>query len=182
MNQGVVFCQGISTFRVYYTYRIVVANTKKETKMSLPHNSTNLRNRVKKLYLPKTKALYPLFEVVSNSIHAIQEKKDLNVNFKGKIRIIAIRNGNVETLKKISNIEEYPINSFQIIDNGIGLNKENIKSFAEFDSEKKAEIGGKGVGRLICLKAFQKITVESIYQINEEFKLLKFGLYVVYNG
>lgn len=142
--------------------------------MSLPHNSTNLRNRVKKLYLPKTKALYPLFEVVSNSIHAIQEKKDLNVNFKGKIRIIAIRNGNVETLKKISNIEEYPINSFQIIDNGIGLNKENIKSFAEFDSEKKAEIGGKGVGRLICLKAFQKITVESIYQINEEFKLLKF--------
>lgn len=142
--------------------------------MPLPHNSTNLRNRVKKLYLPKTKALYPLFEVISNSIHAIQEQQIVNPKFKGKIKIIAIRNGDVETLKKISNIEDYPINSFEIIDNGIGLNEENIKSFSEFDSEKKAEIGGKGVGRLICLKAFKKLSIESIYKTGVNFKMLKF--------
>jgi len=142
--------------------------------MTLPHNSTNLRNRVKKLYLPKTKALYPLFEVISNSIHAIQEHQILQPDFKGEIKIIAIRNGNVETLRKISNIEEYPINSFEIIDNGIGLNEENIKSFSEFDSEKKSEIGGKGVGRLICLKAFKKLSVESIYQSGFTYKMLRF--------
>lgn len=142
--------------------------------MSLPHNSTNLRNRVKKLYLPKTKALYPLFEVISNSIHAIQEQQILKPDFKGKIKIMAIRNGDVEALKQISNIEEYPINSFEIVDNGIGLNEENIKSFSEFDSEKKAEIGGKGVGRLICLKAFKKLSVESIYKSDITFKMLHF--------
>lgn len=140
-----------------------------------PHSSTNLRNRVNKLYLPKTKALFPLFELISNSIHAIQErKKEFKNDIKGKIIIKTIRNGDVEILKQTSDIEEYPINSFEVIDNGIGLNEENIKSFAEFDSEKKAEIGGKGVGRLICLKAFQKIVVESIYFENKSFKLRKF--------
>ncbi len=141
----------------------------------LPHSSTNLRNRVNKLYLPKTKALYPLFEIISNSIHAIQErKKEINKNFQGKIIITIIRNGDLEVLKQASNIEEYPINSFKIVDNGIGLNDDNIKSFAEFDSEKKAEIGGKGVGRLICLKAFQKIIIESIYFEDNVHKLRKF--------
>ena len=68
-----------------------------------PNSSTNLRNRVKKLYLPKTKALYPLFEIISNSIHAIDEKKvELNdQNFKGKIEIKIIRNGSEEILKKL---------------------------------------------------------------------------------
>lgn len=140
-----------------------------------PHSSTNLRNRVNKLYLPKTKTLLPLFEIISNSIHAISERKSVfNTDFQGKIVIKVIRNGDEKTLKKVRNIEEYPINSFQIIDNGIGLNEDNMVSFAEFDSEKKAEIGGKGVGRLICLKAFRKIVIESIYFEDEEFKLRKF--------
>ena len=140
-----------------------------------PHNSTNLRNRVNKLYLPKTKALLPLFELISNSIHAIEERKrELENDINGKIFIEIIRYGNVKALKETKDIEQYPINSFQVIDNGIGLNEENIKSFAEFDSEKKAEIGGKGVGRLICLKAFQKIVIESIYFEDNSFKIRKF--------
>lgn len=130
----------------------------------LPKNSTNLRYRVQKLNLPRTKALYPLFEIISNSIHAILEAQVLNSKLKGKIKINTIRNGDEQTLKEIPNIEDYPINSFLVIDNGIGLNEENITSFAEFDSEKKVDIGGKGVGRLICLKAFNRLEVESIYQ------------------
>lgn len=142
----------------------------------IPHSSTNLRNRVNKLYLPKTKALYPLFEVISNSIHAIQERKnEIGDDFNGEIIIKSIRNGDEETLKQISDIEEYPINSFEITDNGIGLNDANLKSFAEFDSEKKAEIGGKGVGRLICLKAFSKLVIESTYKQNGHYKTRTFN-------
>lgn len=138
----------------------------------LPKSSTNLRYRVQKLNLPRTKALYPLFEVISNSIHAIQER---NANsFKGKIEVKAIRNGDEEVLKQILDIEQYPINSFLVTDNGIGLNKENLVSFAEFDSEKKLAIGGKGVGRLICLKAYNKLIVESIYQNGTSLKLRRF--------
>ena len=140
----------------------------------LPKSSTNLRYRVQKLNLPRTKALYPLFEIISNSIHAIQEREELETTFKGKIEIKAIRNGEEEALKQISDIEQYPINSFSVTDNGIGLNKENLVSFAEFDSEKKLAIGGKGVGRLICLKAYNKLIVESIYQNGTSLKMRKF--------
>ncbi len=140
----------------------------------LPKNSTNLRYRVQKLNLPKTKALFPLFEIISNSIHAIQEKQLIESTLNGKITIRTIRNGDEIALKQSSDIEQYPINSFEVLDNGIGLNEENIISFAEFDSEKKADIGGKGVGRLICLKAFNKLIVESIYQNGSSLKLRKF--------
>lgn len=125
-------------------------------------NITNLRNRVNKLYIPKTKPLLPLFEIVSNSIHAIFEKKEY-YNFDGKILINLIRNGAPEILEESININDYPIKSFEIIDNGIGLNSENFQSFQEFDSEKKSKIGGKGVGRLVCLKLFKKLHVESYY-------------------
>ena len=39
---------------------------------------------------------------------------------------------------------------------------------------KKQKLGGKGVGRLICLKAFQKILIESIYFEDNSFKIRKF--------
>lgn len=132
-------------------------------------NITNLRSRVNKLYIPKTKSLLPLFEVISNSIHAIIEKRALINNYQGKIIINLIRNGDPEVLKKLEEIDKYPIKSFEIIDDGIGLNNENLNSFKEFDSEKKAKIGGKGIGRLVCLKLFSKMILESTYVENNKF-------------
>jgi hypothetical protein len=141
----------------------------------LPKNSTNLKNRVNKLHLPRTKPLLPLFEIISNSIHAIQEKgNEENNNFLGKIEVTIIRNGDEKTLKELPDVDKYPIHSFQIKDNGIGFNNENIVAFAEFDTERKAKIGGKGIGRLVCLKGFHKIIVESVYQENTAFKIRNF--------
>ncbi len=58
----------------------------------IPLSSTNLKNRVNKLYLPKTKPLHALFEVISNSIHAINEKKEkIDKNFKGKITNVRLK-------------------------------------------------------------------------------------------
>ncbi|MDR6734507.1 ATP-binding protein [Sphingobacterium sp. 2149] len=130
-------------------------------------NITNLRNRVNKLYIPKTKPLIPLFEVISNSIHAIFERNESD-KIDGKIIINLIRNGSVDLLKESNNIDSYPIKSFEVIDNGIGLNSENFVSFQEFDSEKKSKIGGKGVGRLVCLKLFNKLRIESFYIENSQ--------------
>lgn len=132
-------------------------------------NITNLRSRVSKLYIPKTRAMLPLFEVVSNSIHAILEKKEIDNNFHGKIEINLIRQGADDALKQLDNIDKFPIKSIEIIDNGIGLNDDNFISFKEFDSEKKAKIGGKGIGRLVCLKLFSKMVVESIYEEDNSF-------------
>ena len=152
-------------------------NSSEDIALALPTSSTNLKNRVSKLYLPKTKPLLPLFEITSNAIHAIAEKEekrlDKDQNYRGEIVIDIIRNGQPEILKKLPDVDEYPINSFKISDNGIGLNEENFTSFKEFDSEKKLAIGGKGTGRLICLKAFHNLHVESIY-FNGEFFLRRF--------
>ncbi|RAI97695.1 histidine kinase/DNA gyrase B/HSP90-like ATPase [Chitinophaga skermanii] len=141
----------------------------------LPQNSTNLKNRVNKLYLPRTKPLLPLFEVISNSIHAINDKAHtLDRPYDGKIEIEILRNGNIQALASLPEINNYPIHSFKVTDNGIGFNAENIKAFAECDTDRKAAIGGKGVGRLVCLKAFERIKVESVYLDNDMFKARKF--------
>ena len=142
--------------------------------MPQTQSSTNLRNRVNKLHLPKTKPLLPVFEIISNAVHAIDEKKLLDSSLSGIISIKAIRNGDEAALKQVSDIEQYPINSFIIVDNGIGLNNENFLSFQEFDSEKKLDIGGKGIGRLVCLKAFRKLLIDSIYKEQEQFRYRKF--------
>lgn len=140
----------------------------------LPQTSTNLKNRVNKLHLPRTKPLLPLFEVLSNSIHAIQDERVLQAALEGQIIIDIIRNGDPETLKILPDIDNYPVHSFRVTDNGVGFDADNIKAFSEFDTERKAKIGGKGIGRLVCLKAFEKLKVESIYNDNSSFKIRRF--------
>jgi len=125
--------------------------------------TSNIANKVRNTRLPRTKPLLPLFEIVSNSIHSIEESiKAGNLKREdGKITILCIRNGKIEALQELPEIDKYPINSFEISDNGIGLNKENLISFVEADTDHKLDIGGKGVGRFVCLKAFRVLNVSS---------------------
>lgn len=122
--------------------------------------SIDLLGRIKNFNLPKNQPLVPLFEAVVNSIHAIQERRDAGESFEGKITIRIIR----ETQMSLSDIVEAPaIQSFEIIDNGVGFNEPNFASFAKSDSTYKAALGGKGVGRLSWLVAFEKAEIESCY-------------------
>jgi hypothetical protein len=128
---------------------------------------SNIANKVRNTKLPRTKPLMPLFEVISNSIHAINEAKKYNqLKGDGIVKIRLIRNGDEETLKSIEGIEKYPINSILVTDNGIGLNDENLNYFIETDTDHKLEMGGKGVGRFVCLKAFKKLVVKSHFANN----------------
>ena len=134
--------------------------------------TSNIANKVRNTRLPRTKPLLPLFEIVSNSIHSIEEaiKAGHLKKGEGKITIICIRRGKVEALQKLPEIDKYPIISFEISDNGIGLNKENLISFIEADTDHKLDIGGKGVGRFVCLKAFKLLSLSSQFldEENEE--------------
>ncbi|MEN9908927.1 MAG: hypothetical protein RLZZ540_2076 [Bacteroidota bacterium] len=127
--------------------------------------TSNIANKVRNTRLPKTKPLMPLFEIISNSIHSIEEAEKLGYLKKGHGEIIikCIRNGSEDTLQQLSEIDIYPIHSFEILDNGIGLNPENLKSFIEADTDHKIEIGGKGVGRFVCLKAFKELNITSYF-------------------
>ena len=125
--------------------------------------TSNIANKVRNTRLPRTKPLMPLYEIISNSIHSIEEAQNANIlkEGEGEIFIICIRNGKEETLQQLSEIDQYPIHSFEISDNGIGLNAENLSSFIEADTDHKISIGGKGVGRFVCLKAFKELNIYS---------------------
>ena len=53
------------------------------------------------------------------------------------------------------------IAGFSISDDGVGFTESNFESFNTLDSAPKESIGGKGVGRLLWLFAFQQVSVES---------------------
>lgn len=114
-------------------------------------------NRVKRLPKPSqaAEALQPVFEAVSNALHAIEDAfGDAMYQTKGSITV-TIRN-----VKSPSDIE------IIVDDNGIGLEPPRFKAFCTTDTDYKMERGGKGVGRLLWLDAFQRIKVVSIYKDN----------------
>src|SRR5690606_17329102 len=51
----------------------------------------------------------------------------------------------------------------EIADNGIGLDAERYEAFQTIDTDFKRTRGGKGVGRLFWLDAFERVRVESIF-------------------
>lgn len=132
---------------------------------------TNLYGRLRNTPLPLSSGLMPLFEAVVNSIHAIEETT-LTMN-SGSISVHILR-GNQGSLQFESNSagenssSKEPISGFQIIDNGIGFTEDNMTSFRTLDSEHKVRKGGRGVGRLLWLKAFRRVKVESVYEESDE--------------
>lgn len=125
------------------------------------HLSTSLKGRLRNTNLPKTNVLHPLFEAVVNSIHAIDERiQSNNLDMSDAfVKIIVIRSNQIG----IEETSKPDIVGFEIIDNGIGFNQQNFESFQTLDSEYKLAIGGRGVGRLLWLKAFKKVVVKSIF-------------------
>jgi hypothetical protein len=63
------------------------------------------------------------------------------------------------------------VNGFAVTDNGIGFTADNLDSFFTSDTQYKVGRGGKGIGRFIWLKAFQRAEIESHYP--ESGKLMK---------
>lgn len=96
-------------------------------------------------------SIFPLFEAIMNSIHAVEERFGRDNISSGIIRIYVARDEDGDCL------------GFKISDNGIGFNDQNLDSFTKMDSQKKVKIGGKGVGRLLWLKVAEKVRIESTY-------------------
>ncbi len=97
-------------------------------------------------------ALFPLFEAMMNSIHAIEEQFGPDQLAEGRIAIFVHKD------------EAGEYCGFTIKDNGIGFTPDNLTSLRKFDSRKKATLGGKGVGRLLWLKVSEGAQVTSVYE------------------
>ncbi|MEQ5111504.1 ATP-binding protein [Providencia vermicola] len=127
---------------------------------------TNLKGRLRNTSLPKNHGLMPVFEAVVNSIHSIEEMDNLP---DGKITLRI--NRAIQDSLDLDIKSQPPIIGFTIIDNGCGFNEINIKSFKTLDSDHKIDKGCRGVGRLMWLKAFDLVEIEShFFDIDSKLK------------
>lgn len=120
---------------------------------------SNLSRRIRNFNISPDNFLMPLFEAVSNSIHAIEERFKKDWTAKGGIEVHIVRDQNI--VKKII-----------IKDNGIGLDDYNFDSFLRTDSEYKKAKGGKGIGRFSWIKCFNDIKIQSAFMRGNQ-KLLR---------
>jgi hypothetical protein len=115
----------------------------------------DLEGRVRNIRLSASDSLLPLLEAVVNAIHAVE---DAGLP-KGAVEVRCIRSNEPQL------IEIHPAHwaNFAISDNGVGFNEANFSSFSTSDSMWKRARGGKGVGRLLWLKAFDQCHIESTF-------------------
>lgn len=132
--------------------------------------ATNLQGRLRNTSLPASSGMLPLFEAVANSIHAIE---DANLSpDEGSITVQIVRDGQLKLdfdkgRKRSGPEAKGYIIGFTITDNGIGFTDENMESFLTLDSEHKVNRGGRGVGRLLWLKAFDRASIQSVYETDQ---------------
>ena len=79
-----------------------------------------------------------------------------------EVRIIRGQQAPMDYGDQIPTIAE-PIYGFVVTDNGEGFHDKNMEAFETLDTEHKSIYGGRGVGRLLWLKAFKKVEVVSHY-------------------
>lgn len=118
----------------------------------------DLVKRVQRLPKPArtSDALQPIFEAISNSIHAIYARWDSKAPFNGRIEVVVNTNRSKRDIW------------VTVQDNGIGLDDENFEAFLTTDTGHKIRAGGKGVGRLLWLDCFDDIQVQTTYARDRE--------------
>ncbi len=117
----------------------------------------DVEGRIRNMRLPdgQTALLYSIFEAVMNGVQAIEERFPADAVKQGEISVRVTPNAD----KTVAAID--------IEDNGIGLNPRHIESFNVCDTREKAALGGRGVGRLVWMKAFEAVSVDSAYSIGD---------------
>ncbi len=130
----------------------------------MPNLNANLVKRVQRLPKPArtSDALQPVFEAVSNSIHAIYARWKEQAAFNGKIEIVVNTNRSKRDVW------------VTVEDNGIGLDDENFEAFLTTDTDHKISFGGKGVGRLLWLDCFGSTRIVSRYLQNGDMRERRF--------
>ncbi len=120
--------------------------------------NTDFPGRVANTPLRLKHGLLPLFEAIVNSIDSIEQRGSPD----GRIVVDVCRDQGELAEDLHGNIKRNIV-AFRVRDNGIGFTEENFTSFCTLDTRSKATQGGKGVGRLLWLKAFSSASIRSRY-------------------
>jgi anti-sigma regulatory factor (Ser/Thr protein kinase) len=87
-----------------------------------------------------------LNEAITNSLQA--HATEININF-------------IQNALDLEDTKKY-IDSITIEDNGDGFNDINTKSFQEYRTQHKKDLGCKGIGRFLYLKVFDEVNIKSL--------------------
>jgi len=132
---------------------------------------SELQGRLRNTHLPASQAAIPLFEAVVNSIQACEDNELVTGRPLREHRItVRILRLSQDHLGQNLRGQREPIVGFEITDEGIGFTDGNFQSFSMLDSLFKAKRGCRGIGRLMWLKAFRRVTVDSIFQDDDGLK------------
>ena len=118
--------------------------------------TVNFVGRLKKIRAPITYPLHALFEAVANAFDATDDLGE-----KGHITVHILRQPAASLLSATEG-PQYVLSGFEIEDNGVGFTDDNFTYFKCADTTNKT--GGKGVGRLLWLKVFNRAEVASVYE------------------
>nr|WP_319401825.1 ATP-binding protein [uncultured Carboxylicivirga sp.] len=105
-----------------------------------------------------------LYEAIINSIHANSTEIVCEL---GSFDNPQKEDGKDLLTKKLDTIK--------ITDNGDGLNEENYKSFCEYRTGLKKNLGCKGVGRFVFLKVYKNVKYQSLLKGTNEKKTFSFN-------
>lgn len=129
----------------------------------------NIKGLVDRLELSQAKAMMPLFEAISNAIDAIEEHKDGFTKHAICIRLVAAHD-----LAHQGGDDSLVLDGFDISDDGVGFDDDNLASFKEAHTLSKVKVGGKGVGRFTFLKVFSSVHIRSVFHRRDEISLREF--------
>ena len=122
----------------------------------------SLEGRLRNTSLSQKNGLMAVKEAIVNSIQSIAEAN--RQDGKVSVRILRLQQA---CLDGIHNNSRRPIDKVIISDNGEGFNRRNFEAFNCLDySPKQASFGCKGMGRLMWLKAFDSVMIDSAYEEN----------------
>lgn len=121
----------------------------------------DIDGRIRNTKLAAYNYLQPLFEAITNSFDAIEDKNNVA---HGVVQVTLHRRKQKDI--DTDDFSREPVIAIEIEDNGIGFDDKNFQSFMTADTTLKQDRGGKGVGRFIWLKAFKKVHVNSVFEEN----------------
>lgn len=109
----------------------------------MKHKRLDLASEIKRASLPANLYgfLYPTFEAISNSIHSIEDKFQEKAHELGLIKVVF----------------DIDSKSISVEDNGEGFNKTNVDAFLTPFTGNKLKRNGKGFGRFISFKIFERV-------------------------
>ncbi len=109
----------------------------------MKHKTIDLRAEVKRAILPDglNGFLFPLYEAISNAFHAIEERWGDKLEVEGRLEI------EFDALNQ----------TISVSDNGSGFSDKNLSAFLTPLTGNKYERGGKGFGRFMAFKVFNKV-------------------------